>query len=89
MIYINQGYALIELDTGLDLSSATEPKIKYRKPDGSTGEYTGVISGTKVTYQPSNSDFDQAGLWMFQAWVKIGGLNAFGQVVQQQIEPTI
>jgi hypothetical protein len=67
----------ISLNTGKDLSSATNPEIHYEKPDGTTGEWTAVISGQNVEYQIKDTDLDQSGRWIFQAAV------AFGSSVQK------
>lgn len=86
-IFKNQGFFILTLDTGIDLTSATVTEIKYRKSNGERGEFTAsVVDTTKLTYQFSNDDLDVAGLWQFQAYVEIGGLHAFGEIVTQDIK---
>jgi len=64
--------SLIELDTGEDLSTGSNAKIKYKKPSGVTGEWTGVIDDTKITYTTIAGDIDEAGTWSFQGLITVG-----------------
>lgn len=82
MVFNEQGYLQIKLDTGITLSGAANPRILYTKPNGVTGFWAGsVTETTKIVYQLSNASIDIYGLWKFQAFCTIGGLNAFGDVV--------
>ncbi len=86
-VFKTQGYYIITLDTGITLSGATVTQIKYVKPNGSKGVFEATVTdSTKLTYQFTNEDLDKSGLWKFQAYVVIGGLNAFGEIVNQRIE---
>ena len=66
MIYKGQAYFTIELDTLIDLSGASSPVINYKKPSGVVGEWTAVVSGTKLTYEVAEGDINQAGIWRLQ-----------------------
>ena len=78
-IFKDQGLLTIELDTGYDITSATSAKILYQKPDGTTGEFVGAASDTtKISYSLVDGDIDQAGTWIFQSFVTIGGRNGYG-----------
>jgi hypothetical protein len=89
-IFQNQGYFTITLETGVDLTSATVTQIKYVKPDGTKGDFEATVTDTtKLTYQFTNEDLDKSGNWKFQAYVIIGGLNAYGAIVNQRIEQTL
>lgn len=89
-IFTTQGYLVIVLDTGIDLSTASVTKILYRKPSGVKGEFTAtVFETTKLRYQFTNTDLDLPGQWSFQAYVVIGGLNAYGEIVRQSISKTL
>ena len=81
MIYINQGYITIELETGVSLSGASGQVIKYRKPSGTTGEWTGVISGTKLTYEVQEGDLNQAGTWRLYGEMTIDSRTAITDAV--------
>jgi hypothetical protein len=86
-VFTTQGYLVIVLDTGIDLSLAATTKILYKKPTGVRGEFTAtVFETTKLRYQFTNADLDVSGEWQFQAYVTIGGLNAYGEIVRQSIK---
>lgn len=85
MIYTEQSIE-IRLLTGIDLSSATSPKIMYEKPNGVTGEWTATVDGTDLIYETSNTDLDRKGVWKFQAYVLIGGLNKLGKIAKVTID---
>jgi hypothetical protein len=86
-IFTTQGFLVIVLDTGIDLSLASVTKIIYKKPSGRKGEFTAtVFETTKLRYQFTNADLDVSGEWQFQAYVIIGGLNAYGEIVRQSIK---
>jgi hypothetical protein len=86
-IFKDQGYSTITLETGLDLTSATVTRILYKNPIGGTGYFTATVSNTTaLTYQATNSDWNYSGEWQFQAYVEIGGLKAYGDIVYQTIE---
>jgi len=82
MVFITQGYLTLPLDTDLNLSGALNPKILYTTPLGNKGEFTATISGDTLSYQLTNTDILVTGTWKFQAMVTIGGLNAYGNIVE-------
>jgi hypothetical protein len=86
-IFQNQSLLTIELDTEIDISSATTTDIYYEKPDGTTtGTWTGSVGDTtKVTYDVGVSDFDTVGTWRLQAFVTIAGESAYGKVVRVEV----
>lgn len=85
-IFKDQGYSILTLDTGIDISGATIKRILWVKPDKSTGYFDAELSGNKkLVYQASNETWDQEGKWYFQAYVEIGGLKAFGDIVNENI----
>lgn len=75
----------IELDTTIDLSTATNPKITYFGPANISGEWTGTISGTSVVYTTQTTDITVAGSWRFQAVVTVGGDILKSEIVRQVI----
>lgn len=81
--YIGEIGTDIILETGQTITTADVLQIKYQKPDGTTGAWTGTISGTtKVKYTLSNGDIDQAGVWTFQAYVEVSGGKWHGQTAE-------
>jgi hypothetical protein len=49
------------------VSDATVKKVRYIKPDGTTGEFDGVIEGDSIiSYRTtSETDLDQSDVWTF------------------------
>jgi hypothetical protein len=88
MIYTSQSFEL-RLATGIDLSGATDPKILYTKPNGTEGYFTATVDGQDLTYTTSNTDIVTRGVWKFQAYCQIGGLNKFGKIVRVTIDESI
>lgn len=78
------------LGTGSDLitiSGATNTKILYSKPDGTSGEWVATILDNRyLTYQVSGvSELDIAGDWKFQAYVELGTFKGKGETEQIRI----
>ncbi len=73
--------SLLELSapTGLgDLNTASVTEILYRKPSGAKGSFDAQVDGMSLTYNLQNGDIDEAGKWMFMAYVVNGGLKGYG-----------
>jgi len=85
-IFIHQRIAPIVLDTGVSLASATNQKIKYRKPNGVTGFWSATIVGTTLTYTVTGTDVDIIGNWRLQAYYEISGQPVWGKEVTQQFK---
>ena len=82
-VYIGDIGTEIILDTGQDLSTATSLKIKYRKPNGTTGEWAASqVSGdsTKMKYVTQEGDLDVAGTWELQAYVEFASWQGHGEI---------
>jgi hypothetical protein len=60
-----------QLNTGINIATATTANIHYRKPSGTTGSFTGATaSGTHVVYTTTDAtQLDEAGVWELQAYV--------------------
>lgn len=71
----------------LDVSGASTFYIRYKKPDGTVGYWTGSLSGThQITYSASNSDIDAAGTWYMKGYVEYAdGTKYQGEPVAVQI----
>lgn len=83
-IYTAQGYLTLTLDTGIDLSTATETKIVSKSPSGSVIEFNAsVVESTKLRYNFTDSDITEFGNWQFQAKITIDGRTGLGQIVKQ------
>lgn len=79
----------IKLNTGIDLSTATETEIHYKKPDGSVGEWVATVEGEFLVYNVAVEDIDIDGRWRFQTSVVIGGNLLKGEIVSVDIETPI
>jgi hypothetical protein len=80
----------LALNTKLDLSSATVPKIFFRKPDGTTGTWDAAIAGKELIKNFTISEFlDQEGDWFFQPYVEIDGRSAPGDIVKVYVSKPI
>ena len=88
-IYVGQDNLSIELDTGVTLTGALNLKIKYRKPDSTTGEWTGTLEGTtiiKKSFIDGSGGLDQSGIWRFWAWAEMSdGREIPGEPYDRQI----
>lgn len=74
----------IEVNCGITLTGASDPKIMYRKPDETTGYIPAAISGQYLTgYMPAATN-DQFGEWRFHASVIFSGDTAatMGEMVR-------
>lgn len=73
-IFQGQSSLRIVVETKTDLSEAAAAKIKYRKPDGTSGEFAAVIGdaegGIIFREMTAAGELDQAGWWVFWAWVE-------------------
>lgn len=75
------------LDTNVNLSSATTTNIKYTKPDGTQGTFSGTAyETTKVKYEVQANDLNAVGVWKFQAVVVIGGRIGYGEIIPITID---
>jgi hypothetical protein len=78
--FINQ-IIEIRLDTEIDLTGATLPKILYTKPTGVNGFWTATIQGTELVHTTNATDIDIPGTWRLQSFVTKNGGSEFGAIV--------
>jgi len=89
-IFVGQGYLTLVLETGVDLTAASSILIKYKSPSGTRGTFSGTLSGTsKIVHDFTNTELNIAGVWHFQSYAVIGGLNAYGEIVRHTISSVI
>ncbi len=82
-IFKDQTNLTISLDTGLDLTGASETKILAKRPNGSKKEFAATPTGSVLSYQLADGDIDRAGIWKFQAYVVKGGKKSFGKIIEK------
>jgi len=64
----------ITLSTSIDLTDYTEARIKYEKPDKTTGYWTpDTVLSTVMSYDTNTDTLDQKGTWRLQAYVVFAG----------------
>lgn len=90
-VFTTQGYLTLVLDTGIGIANATSLKILYIKPSGKKGSFTAFpdSSNTKLRYQLTNKDIDEAGRWQLQAFAVINNLNAYGEITYHEFKKHI
>ena len=82
----------ILVSTETTLTGATVLRVKYRKPDGSTGAWTSTITvgaPTYMEYTTGGDDLDQEGIWQMQAYAVIGGKTCNGRIVDVEVQRPI
>lgn len=83
-VFKKQTNITLTLDTGMDLTTGvSESKILFNKPNGTKGEWPGVISGNTLSHTFVDNDIDRDGLWKFQAYVVKGGKRYFGEITEK------
>lgn len=71
-IYLNQSSLRIHLTTGVDITGATVTQIKFKKPSGSTGEWTASVDDVgagSIYYDLTGTELNEAGTWTLWAYV--------------------
>lgn len=76
----------LEYDTKISLSGGTSPAIKYTKPSGDTGSWSGTVSGTTIYYALTANDLDEVGRWKWRAYILFSGLPLHGKEVIMEVE---
>jgi hypothetical protein len=74
----------VEIDTGIDLTGGTAV-IRYRKPNGTKGEWSAQIDDTIVYYNATPEDLDDVGLWKLQAIVDVSDKVYKSKIVYQRV----
>jgi hypothetical protein len=85
-VYAGQSALRITVKTFTDLEGILSAVVKYRKPDGSAGEFTaGVGDAAKglIFHECIEGEIDMAGWWVFWAFITFGdGRTAAGEGVK-------
>lgn len=75
--------------SNIELSSATEPTIHFKKPNDERGTWTANIVNNKIEYKTVSGDLDIAGTWEFQPSIKVNGDLLKGEIIKQEIKQSI
>ena len=71
----------IILDVGTDVSTATDLRIVYKKPNGVSGYWPAQLDPedpTKIYYIVQEGDLDVVGVWIVQAYVEMPSWKGHG-----------
>lgn len=78
----------IYADCEQDVSAATGLLIKYKKPDGTTGEWSATLYGTEyIQYTIQAGDFDQDGEYKVQPFFTLGSWVGRGKTASFTVYP--
>ena len=85
-VYKGQSALRITLKTFTDLEGIISAVIKYRKPDGSIGEFiAGIANSVKgiIFHECIEGEIDRAGWWVFWAFITFAdGRTAAGETAK-------
>ena len=88
-IYKNQSSLRIRLTTGVQVTGASVTKIKYKKPDGTVGDWDATVEdeGDGILYYDlTGTELDQVSDWLFWAYVTFAdGRSAPGEPVRVKV----
>jgi hypothetical protein len=90
--YIGDIGTEIEVTVGSDISTATEFKLKVKKPSGKLAEWecelgsVGVGGITTLVYIVKDGDWDESGYYDLQAYVVMPSWSGLGDTVKFKIE---
>jgi hypothetical protein len=85
-IYVGDIGTVIDLDCGVDITSATDQKIKVKKPDDTEEDWTASIQGTDtLRHVVTSGEFDQAGRYYFQAYIASPTWTGKGETVEKEV----
>lgn len=76
----------IAISLGQSLATATETKIWFKKPDGTSGSWDARVSGQSLVYNATAGEIDQPGLWQFEAKLRIGGAKRSSGISTQNVD---
>jgi hypothetical protein len=77
----------IVLKTGIDLTGYSYLFIRFKRPDGTTGEWVSEVGDddTWMEYTTDESDLDISGVWTLQARAESTGVMLNGKFVNFQV----
>lgn len=86
-IFVNQPLH-IEIETDVDLTSATAVEIKFNKPDGTTDKWTAATIdafGGIIKYDVPQNILNVAGIWKMWAYITYSNGSYPGEVFEIEI----
>ena len=89
LVHVGDIGAIIGVDLAgtVNLAIATAQTIKYRKPSGEEGTWTGTVNGEIVQYTTTAAgDIDEYGVWYLQATFVLPALEGSSKVMAIRVE---
>lgn len=81
--YLGEVGTDIILNCGTDISAASTVSVKYTKPDGTTGSWTGTkYNSNYIKYTLLANDINVAGRWLFQAYIVSALWTGYGETCE-------
>ena len=72
-VYLNQNSLRLKVDTSVDITGATTRLIKYKKPDGTAGQFIATeeapATAGVIYYDFVSTELDQEGPWTMWSYV--------------------
>jgi hypothetical protein len=84
-VFKNDIGTVIQVDVGSDVTGATTSRIKFIKPDGTSGYWNATISTQYLRYTTVEDDLDQVGEWDAQAYVELAAGKWHGEVTRFKV----
>ena len=92
-VYVGAVGLDIICDAETSLTGASAVSIKYKKPSGTTGTWTGAIVSSQsgptygVGYTTSIGDLDEAGVWKLTPYIEgLSGFTGHGKVEELVVD---
>lgn len=90
MIFTGDIGTLLTFDLNSEILNSSTVKIRYRKPNGERGEWTGhVIDDSTVGYYTQEGDLDVSGKWRLQVYVETPVWKGSGKITQLTVSRRI
>lgn len=84
--YVGDVGTILEVDCGVDISSATTHNLMVQKPDLTLDELVGTIYNSNyIRYTTVDGDWDQAGIYRIQSKIVISGWEGLGETAKLRI----
>jgi len=81
---------VIDCNMRIDLTDATLLQIKYRKPSGVTGTWTGTLHGAEsVRFVTIAGSINEAGTWTFQPYAEKPSWKGHGRAEPVLVEDVL
>jgi len=85
LYYLDEGVKII-LNVGVDISDSTVHKIKFKRPNRTSGYWDAKReSSTSISYVIQENDLNYVGIWKLQAYVETPSWKLHGKEASLQV----